>query len=123
MKIKVYEYKNCSTCLKALKFLAAKKIAYESLPIVDHPPTLSELKRMLGYLKAEGGSLKNLFNTSGVQYRELKVADQLKNGLSETDALKMLSINGKLIKRPFMIGDGFGLVGFKVDEWAKAISK
>jgi arsenate reductase len=119
MAIKVYEYKTCSTCIKALKFLDQKGVKYERLPIVDQPPTLTELKRMLTFLKASDGSFKNLFNTSGVQYRELGIADQIKAGMSEGEALKLLSQNGKLIKRPFALSDKTGTVGFKEEVWKK----
>ena len=74
--MKVYEYKNCSTCKTALKFLDGKGVKYERLPIVEQPPTMTELKRMLEILKAGGGSFKNLFNTSGQQYRELGIGDK-----------------------------------------------
>jgi arsenate reductase len=119
MTLKVYEYKNCSTCQKALKFLDQKKIKYEALPIVDQPPTVNELKKMLGYLKVDGGSFKNLFNTSGVLYREMKIADQLKAGMSEAEAIALLAKNGKLIKRPFVLSKDAGAVGFKEDVWKK----
>lgn len=121
MKLKIYEYKACSTCQKALKFLDAKKISYEKLPIVDQPPTMAELKKMLGYLKADGGSFKNLFNTSGVQYRELGISEKIKAGMSESEALELLAKNGKLIKRPFVLADKSGVVGFKEDQWKKLL--
>ena len=65
--MKVYEYNKCSTCKKAIKYLDNKNITYKSIPIVDQPPNLKELKTMLEAIKTKGGSLKNLFNTSGVQ--------------------------------------------------------
>lgn len=120
MKLKIYEYKNCDTCKKALQFLDTRKIAYQAIPIVETPPSLSEIKKMLGFIKQSGGSFKNLFNSSGVQYRELKVSDQIKNGLTENEAIKLLSGNGKLIKRPFVLTDEMGLVGFKKDVWDKS---
>jgi arsenate reductase len=117
--LKIYHYKNCDTCRKALKYLDGKKIKYEAVPIVEQPPTATELKKMLGFVKTRGGSIKNLFNTSGVQYRELGISDKLKGGMTEAEALKLLAGNGKLIKRPFvLIGDRDGGVGFKADEWA-----
>lgn len=119
--MKVYEYKACSTCQKALKFLDQKGVKYERLPIVDQPPTKSELKKMLGYLKADGGSFKNLFNTSGVQYRELGISEKIKAGMTEEDAIDLLSKNGKLIKRPFLLTDKSGTVGFKEDVWKKLV--
>lgn len=119
MKTKVFEYGNCSTCKQALKFLDAKGIPFERIPIADNPPSIKELKHVLSVLKAEGGSLKNLFNTSGVQYRELGIAEKLKAGLSEAEALKLLSENGKLIKRPFVVTAESGTVGFKADVWTR----
>lgn len=122
MKIKLYEFKNCSTCRKAIQFLDKQEIAYEKVPIVEQPPSLSELKTMLSYLKEEGGTFKNLFNTSGVQYRELKISDKLKAGMAEKEALELLSKNGKLIKRPFLLTEKFGMVGFNEAQWKKKIT-
>jgi arsenate reductase len=112
--LKVYEYDKCNTCKKALKYLDARKVAYEKLPIVDKPPTMSELKRMLSFV----GDIRKLFNTSGQVYRELKLGEKLPS-MSEADALKLLAANGKLIKRPFALADKRGVVGFKEAEWEK----
>jgi arsenate reductase-like glutaredoxin family protein len=43
LKLKVYEYSGCSTCKKALKYLDARKVPYERIPIVDQPPSAAEL--------------------------------------------------------------------------------
>ena len=120
-KIRFYEYKACSTCQKALKFLDREGVEYERIAIVDQPPTVAELRRMLGFLRASGGELKSLFNTSGVLYRELGVAASLKAGMAEKEALELLSKNGKLVKRPFLLGPDFGLVGFREEEWASKL--
>lgn len=114
-KVKVYAYANCSTCKNALKFLTQKKVEFDEIPIVDSPPTLSELKKMLKLL---GGDLKRLFNTSGVLYREMGIAEKLKS-LTEAQALALLAANGKLVKRPFVLTATSGLVGFKQDEWKR----
>lgn len=119
--MKVYEYKACNTCKKALKFLDSQKVKYEAIPIVEHPPTLTELKQMLKYVKDAGGSFKNLFNTSGVQYRELKISDKIKAGMTEDEALKLLAKNGKLIKRPFILTKNNGIVGFNETALKKLI--
>ncbi len=119
MKTKVYEYSNCSTCKQALKFLASAEIPFDRVAIVENPPSVKELKHVLAAMKADGGSIKNLFNTSGVQYRELGIAEKLKAGLSESEALKMLSENGKLVKRPFVVTAESGTVGFKPEAWTK----
>ncbi len=119
--IKVYQYSKCDTCRKALKFLNAKGVEYQCLPIVEQPPSKAELRQMLAFLKAGGGGIKNLFNTSGVQYRELNISDKFKAGMSESEAIDLLSGNGKLIKRPFLLTGSDGRVGFKPEEWRKLI--
>ena len=115
-KLKVYEYANCSTCKKALKFLDARKTPYEKIDITAQAPSASELRQMLGYV----GELRKLFNTSGLVYKELKLSEKLPS-MSEKDALALLAGNGRLVKRPFLLGENWGTVGFKEDEWKAKI--
>jgi arsenate reductase len=112
--MKVYAYKNCSTCQKALRYLEGR--SYELLPIVEQPPTLEELRRMAGYV----GGFRKLFNTSGVLYRELGIANR---DLSEQEALQLLAANGKLVKRPFLLTSDGGAVGFRPEVWDQVIGK
>lgn len=121
MAMTVYEYKNCTTCKNALKYLESKGVKYDKRPIVDEPPSLAELKKMLEHLKAQGKGLKNLFNTSGEQYRALKISDKLKAGMGEDEALRLLAKNGKLIKRPFVLTAKGGTVGFQPEVWDKLL--
>lgn len=113
MPIKIYQYPKCSTCRKALKFLDANNIDYTAVDITEKPPTKTELKQML---KHQNGELRKLFNTSGVQYRELKIKDKLPT-MTEKEAIDLLAQNGKLIKRPFLLTQTTGFVGFKEDLW------
>jgi arsenate reductase len=115
-KLKVYEYGGCSTCKKALKFLDARKVAYEKIDITAHAPSTSELKEMLGHV----GEVRKLFNTSGLVYKEQKLSEKLPS-LSEKEALALLAGNGRLVKRPFVLGAGWGVVGFKEEEWKKKV--
>lgn len=112
MAVKIYEYSGCSTCRQALKFLTANGIKHEAVPIVETPPTVAELKRMLSFV----GDIKKLFNTSGLLYREMKIGDKLKK-MTENEALFLLAKHGKLVKRPFVLLEKTGLVGFKEDIW------
>ncbi len=114
-KTKVYEYAQCSTCKKALKFLEARKVAFDKIPIVDQPPTPAELVRMLELV---GGELKRLFNTSGQLYRELGMSEKFKS-LSQAEAISLLAKHGKLIKRPFVLTSNGGAVGFNEAEWKR----
>lgn len=112
--MKVYTYKNCSSCRKATKWLDAMGIGYEEHPIRDTPPSIAELKQMLA---AQGGELRRLFNTAGGDYRELDMKSRLLT-MSDAEAVELLSQRGNLVKRPFAVGKGVALVGFKEDEWA-----
>ena len=107
-KFRVYHYPQCSTCKKALKWLAAHDVSIELIDIVKHPPS----KRELGAALANGDlPLKKLFNTSGLSYREGKFGDRLAT-MSKAEALDALAADGKLIKRPLLIGKDLALVGF-----------
>jgi len=117
MSFKIYQYPKCSTCRKALKFLDAHNIPYTAIDITENPPTKTELKQML---KHQNNELRKLFNTSGVQYRELKIKDKLPT-MTHSEAIDLLSQNGKLIKRPFLLTQTTGFVGFKEDLWQALI--
>ena len=114
-EISVYVYGSCSTCRKALKFLEQNSVSVQVKDIVETPPSKAELKKMLGLLN---GQLKKLFNTSGLVYREMGLSKKLPD-MSEDEALKLLSENGKLIKRPFLLNNSAnkGLVGFKESDY------
>ncbi|TGN19884.1 Spx/MgsR family RNA polymerase-binding regulatory protein [Leptospira idonii] len=114
--LKVYEYSGCGTCKKALGFLKKNKIPFDSLPIRETPPSLAELKKA----KQTIGDIKKLFNVSGKDYREGNWKEKL-GTISEEEALKALSKNGNLIKRPFVISDQLVLVGFKEEDWKSSL--
>lgn len=109
----VYVYSKCSTCQKALQFLKDNHINCQIKEINLEPPSIQELKKMLHYKK---GDLKKLFNTSGLLYKEMQLSQRL-GQFSEKEALELLSKNGMLVKRPFILGEDLGFVGFKELEW------
>ena len=113
----VYSYQKCNTCRDALKWLSDHGIAHQVKAIRETPPTSAELKAAC---QIQGGDLRKLFNTSGVDYRELGLKDQLPT-MSEAGALGLLSKNGNLVKRPFLVGEGKALTGFKPEIWKKAL--
>ncbi|HEY3494205.1 MAG TPA: arsenate reductase family protein [Polyangiaceae bacterium] len=113
MKPKVYQYPKCSTCRKALSLLGELGIDIDSVDVVKQPPSKAELARAL---KLSGLPVRKLFNTSGESYRAGKYGERLA-GMSESDALDALSLDGKLIKRPLVVGKDFALVGFQEDAY------
>jgi arsenate reductase len=119
--LKIYHYPACSTCKKALKFLDSQSIPYEAFHIVETPPSLAELRHVLAALKSQGVSLKALFNTSGAVYKDLQLATKLP-ALTEAQSLELLSENGKLIKRPFVVGPHFSAAGFQEKVWMDSLA-
>ncbi len=113
MSLRVYAYAKCDTCRKALKHLATRGVAHEIIPIREQPPTLAELRAMLGHV---GGDLRRLFNTSGGDYKALDMKTRLP-GMGVDEALALLASNGNLVKRPFALAVDRGAVGFKPEEW------
>lgn len=113
----VYTYARCSTCRDAVKWLTEHDIPFVEKPIYETPPTVPELRRMLA---AQGGALRRLFNVSGLEYKAQSLKERLPD-LSQGEALALLAGNGRLVKRPFLLGPDIGLVGFKPDEWAAAL--
>ncbi len=114
----IYTYAKCSTCRQATKWLTAQGMDFKEKPIRETPPSQAELKRMLA---AQNGELKKLFNTSGGDYRELQLGPKLAT-MPEAEAIALLNGNGNLVKRPFLLADGVGLVGFKEPVWAAALA-
>jgi len=113
----IYTYANCDTCRKAVKWLRAHDLAFNERPIRDTPPKPSELRTMLA---ACDGELRKLFNTSGRDYRELKLGESLPT-MKPAAALALLAANGNLVKRPFLLGAGVALVGFNEAGWNAAL--
>jgi len=116
--LKIYSYKNCSTCKNALKYLEKRALKTTVVDITETPPKKSELKAMLAVYE---GNIKKLFNTSGQVYREMGLTDKLAD-MSASEAIELLAKHGKLVKRPFLMNGSDPLaVGFKEDEWKKVL--
>jgi arsenate reductase len=115
--MKVYQYSKCSTCRNALRWLDAHGVAYESIDIVTSPPPAELLERAL---EQTGLPLQRLFNTSGQSYRDGNYKQRLQH-MSRSEALAALASDGKLIKRPLVLGPDLALVGFDPDAYESAL--
>lgn len=119
MSVTVFHYAKCGTCRKALKWLEAEGIDFKKIDIVDKPPSKTALKR---HHKTSGLPIRRFFNTSGQSYRNGGFKDKLAT-MSDAEAIEALAADGKLIKRPLVIGDDFVLVGFKEESYAEAFER
>lgn len=115
--LKFYGYSKCATSRKAKKALRENGIAFEEIDITERPPAVRDFQKWL-----LGGDieLRQLFNTSGVEYR--KVKDKIKS-MSQAQVLRMLNENGKLIKRPIITDGRRVTVGFRDPERILAVWK
>ncbi|MBW8889686.1 MAG: Spx/MgsR family RNA polymerase-binding regulatory protein [Fibrobacteres bacterium] len=111
-----YGYKKCDTCRKAEKALAKLGREYAFVDITESPPTRPALKKIVDQ---SGAELKKFFNTSGVQYKELKIKDKIPK-LGEGGILDLLAGNGRLIKRPLVTDGSKSTVGFDEAAFLKA---
>ena len=110
-------YPNCSTCKKARAWLESQGIPFAERNIKTENPTREELAR---WQKASGLPLKRFFNTSGQQYRALGLKEKLP-AMTEEEQLELLSSDGMLVKRPLLVDETAVLVGFRPQEWEKAV--
>lgn len=110
-------YPGCSTCGKARKWLEDNKIEVTFRDIKEDNPAAGELEK---WWKASGLPLRRFFNTSGLQYRALELKDKLP-GMSDGEQLALLATDGMLVKRPILVGEKQVLVGFREEDWAKAL--
>jgi arsenate reductase len=110
-----YGYRKCGTCRKALAWLDDRGRAVTFVDITEQPPPRRVLERALA-----GGeiALRQLFNTSGGEYRALNLKDRMAD-LSRAEALDLLTSRGKLVKRPVVTDGERVTVGFRADLFAR----
>ena len=112
-KVIFYSYQKCSTCRKASKWLDQNKINYQFIDIVKQPPSKKFLELALMQFSLD---VKKIFNSRGKSFKSLDfdVMDLTKNKIIE-----LLSNDGKLIKRPFLIiNESKLIVGFNETEYS-----
>ena len=119
--VRVYQYAACGTCKKALQWLGAHGVAYQSVPIVEGPPSLAELTELV---KRSGLSARKWINTSGGSYRALVEhrGKEAVEKLTEGELLALLAADGKMIKRPVLVAGDRVLVGFSAGAYEARLS-
>ena len=110
----MYSYLKCSTCRKAAKWLKSKDFEFQLIDIVKEPPLVNYLNLAL---EQYSDDKKRIFNTKGKAFKTLNLDIY---GLSRGEIIQLLSSDGKLIKRPFLIYEGKKVIlGFNEIEYAK----
>ena len=109
-----YGHPRCTTCRKARQWLDDHDLAYRFTDITQSPPGPALLQRLL----QQGYTLRQLFNTSGMLYREMKLKDALPT-MSQPQALALLNAHGMLCKRPIVTDGTRATVGFRAEIFEK----
>jgi len=111
-KVIFYSYPKCSTCRKASKWLDQNNINYKFVDIVKETPSKKFLELALMQFSLD---LKKIFNTRGKNFKSINF-DVLE--LPKKKIIELLSNDGKLIKRPFLIINESKLIlGFNESEY------
>ena len=110
-------YPKCTTCQKALAWLDAHGLSYETRNIKEQNPTEEELR---AWHAKSGLPLRRFFNTSGLLYKGFGLKEKLPT-MPEDEQLALLAQHGMLVRRPLLVTDSFVLVGFREAEWSAAL--
>jgi arsenate reductase len=115
-----FQYAACSTCRKAKRWLDDHGVAHRSIPIVESPPALAELARLV---EQSGVAVERWFNTSGQSYRALiaRMGKREFAALPAPQKLALLAADGKMIKRPVLVAGSRVLVGFDESRYASLL--
>ena len=110
-------YAGCSTCGKARAWLKGRGIAFQERPIVEEPPTKTELAK---WIAASGLPIRKWLNTSGQSYRAIG-KDRIA-AMTDAQLIAALTRDGKLVKRPVLVDGRRVLVGFDPDAYAATLA-
>lgn len=114
MSVTLYGIPNCDTVKKARGWLAEHAIEYGFHDYKKAGIDAAHLARW-----AEVVGWERLLNRAGTTFRKLDEAD--KSGIDEAKAIDLMTAQPSLIKRPVVEHPGGLLVGFKAEEWARAL--
>lgn len=104
--IKVYGLKNCSTCVKAQKWLEAQGKAFE---FIDYRAQPVAPETILAW--ATQVSWAKLINKASTSWRAL--SDEQKQASSDEQFLALVAEHPTLIKRPVLVEQERIVLGFK----------
>ena len=111
-KVIFYSYPKCSTCRKASKWLDQNNISYQFIDIIKEPPSKKFLELAIMQFSLD---IKKIFNTRGKSFKSIDF-DLL--NLTKKEIFELLSNDGKLIKRPFLIINECKIIlGFNESEY------
>jgi len=112
----IYGIKNCETMKKALAWLDDHGVRYD---FHDYKTAGIDVAKLKDWAKQVGW--KALLNTRGTTWRKLSPSQQA--NLDEAKAMRLMSENPSLIKRPVLDHGGELMVGFIPERYSEAFRK
>lgn len=115
MTIQFYGIPNCDTVKKARKWLDAQGIAYE---FHDYKKEGADPAKLGNWATAAGWEV--LLNRRGTTFRKLSEED--KADIDQDKAIRLMSENPSMIKRPVIEHADGVLVGFDEGDWSQQLT-
>ena len=112
-KPKFYWKKTCSTCRNAKAFLQAENVDVEEIDLAKGL-SVQELESIIGK-----EDYRRFLNTRNELYRDRKMST---NPLSRDEALRLMSENPNLIRRPLLVKGKKAVAGFDPDAMRKLLA-
>ncbi len=112
----IYGIKNCDTMKKAMKWLDDHGIEYQ---FHDYRKDGVDEKKLRAWCDEQGW--QTLLNRRGTTWR--KLPDEIKDGIDQESAIKLMLEQPAMIKRPVLDLGPFVRVGFKADEYEELLVK
>lgn len=111
----IYGIKSCDTMKKAFTWLDAHEVAYD---FHDYKKSGIDAATLKSWSKQVGWEV--LLNTRGTTWRKLTPAQQ--SDVDEAKAIRLMTENPSLIKRPVIARGRTLLVGFDPDRYQSAFT-
>ncbi|OAI28911.1 MULTISPECIES: arsenate reductase (glutaredoxin) [Methylomonas] len=105
MSVKIYHNPRCGKSRDTLKLLESKGIAPAVVEYLKTPPTVAELRDILGKL---GIKPRDLMRTKEPEYKDNGLGDP---SLSDEALIEAMVRIPKLIERPIVLKDGKAAIG------------
>ena len=112
----IYGIRNCDTMKRAFTWLKEHDVAHE---FHDYKKSGIDVSTLKSWSKRTG--YETLLNTRGTTWR--KLSDRDRADMNEQKAIKLMSENPSLIKRPVLASGKSLLVGFKAGDYEALFGK
>jgi len=112
--IKIYGIPNCDTMKKARRWLQANGVEYE---FHDYKKLGAPENKLKTWVKQAGW--ETVLNKRGTTWRKLD--EKIKDSINSDAAVKIMSENPSIIKRPVLESGKLLLIGFTEDQYKRLL--